>query len=167
MHAPNMYSLYILLGSTYLLVNKLQDMHKVFPFLWPLAYYMIYKLHKYQEFDIKLLQQCGWLPVRHLMAYHSLVLLHKTIKQKKPDFLYKKVTSGSDQPKTRQAASVAALEAAGVSGNPPSIESCELGLTRKSWCWSSVYWYNQLPLDLLTEAKIETFKTQTLGDPPC
>ena len=93
---------------------------------------LVTKLDRYTPTKV-LLRQCGWLPVRQLMAYHSLVLLHKTINQKKPDFLYKKVTSGSDQPKTRQAsASVAALEAAGVSG-PPSIDSCELGLTRKSW----------------------------------
>ena len=89
-----------------------------------------------------------------------MVLLHKTIREKKPAFLYQKVTSGSDQPETRQAAaSLAALAAAGVPG-PPSISSCDLGLTRKSWCWSSVYCYNQLPLDLLSEAKIQKFKTR-------
>jgi hypothetical protein len=84
-----------------------------------------------------------------------------SINQKKAAFLYQKVTSGTDQPKTRQAAAtLAALAAAGVPG-PPAIDSCELlRLTMKSWCWSSVYWYNQLPLDLLSEAKLQTFKTR-------
>jgi hypothetical protein len=120
---------------------------------------LVTKLDRYTPTNV-LLQQCGCLPVRQLMAYHSLVLLHKTIKQKKPAFLYQKVTSETYQPKTRQAAAIlAALAAAGVPG-PPAIDSSELGLTRKSWCWSSVHWYNQLPLDLISEAKLQTFKTR-------
>ena len=120
---------------------------------------LVTKLDRYTPTKV-LLQQCGWLPVRQLMAYHSLVLLHKTIKHQTPDFLYQKVTSGSDQPRTRQAeASTAATTAAGAPG-PPSIGSCELGLTRKSWCWTSVYLYKQLPVDLCAEQKTQTFKTR-------
>ena len=84
-----------------------------------------------------LLLQCGWLSVRQLMLYHSLVLLYKTIKHKKPEFLHQKVTSGSHKPRTRQATA-----------------------RRKSWCWSSVYWYNQLPLNLQSEAKLQIFKSR-------
>ena len=52
-----------------------------------------------------LMQQCGWMPVKQLMAYHSLVLLHKTLQQKSPSYLYKKVTSGYQQYNTNQAGS--------------------------------------------------------------
>ena len=119
----------------------------------------ITKLDKYTPTKVLLLQ-CGWLNVRQLMSYHSLVLMHKTIKEKKPAYLYKKVTSGSGQAETRQAAVVTAtLAAAGVHG-PPSIDSSELEVTRKSWCWSSVYEYNQLPLDIRMEANLQSFKTR-------
>ena len=55
-----------------------------------------------------LMQQCGWMPIKHLMAYHSLVLLHKILQQQSPSYLHKKVTSGSQQYITRQAATTTA-----------------------------------------------------------
>ena len=120
---------------------------------------IITKLDRFTPSKVLLLQ-CGWLSVRQLMSYHSLVLLHKTINHRKPEYLYKKVTSGSCQPKTRhETAAADRLLAAGVS-NPPSINSCKLQVTRKSWCWTSVYWYNQLPINLRTERKLQAFKTR-------
>ena len=52
-----------------------------------------------------LLKTCGWLSVRQLMAYHSLVLLYKTLSNKTPQYLYEKVSAGGQFPyKTRQGA---------------------------------------------------------------
>ena len=120
---------------------------------------LVTKLDRYTPTKV-LMTQCGWLPVRHLMIYHSLVLLHKVFHQQTPTFLYQKIISGSGQPNTRQAAATAAeLAEVGVQTRP-SIPNCELSLTRSSWCWSSVKYYNQLPTDLLSEVKIETFKTR-------
>ena len=108
----------------------------------------------------ELMRQCGWMTVQQLLIFHSLVLLHKTIKQKKPTFLYQKVTSSSGQPNTRQTASTtAALEAAGLP-KQPSVETCDLELSRNSWCWASVSWYNQLPIGILSEQKTARFKTR-------
>ena len=107
-----------------------------------------------------LMKQCGWLPVKQLMVFHSIVLLHKTLKNQKPAYLYQMVTSGSEQYNTRQAAETAAnLAAAGITWQP-SVALCELDLTRSSWCWSSVHWYNKLPPDLLAETKLHKFKTR-------
>ena len=107
-----------------------------------------------------LMQQCGWMPVRQLMAYHSIVLLHKTLKHQTPSYLYQKVTSGSEQYNTRQAATYAtALATAGVT-EKASVASCELDLSSESWCWSSVKWYNQLPAGLRAESKLGKFKTR-------
>ena len=107
-----------------------------------------------------ILKQCGWMPVRQLMVYHSLVLLHKTVQQQKPVYLYNKIMSGQQQPNTRQAAAAeAAMIAAGLP-QQPTVQHCELGLKKKSWCWSAVIWYNQLPLDLRSEVKTSTFKTR-------
>ena len=106
-----------------------------------------------------LMKQCGWMPVKHLMAYHSLVLLHKILQQKSPAYLYKKVTSGSQQYNTRQAAdNTAALAAVGVTSQP-SIDIPELELSGSSWCWASVKWYRQLPPSLQAEKKFNKFKT--------
>ena len=107
-----------------------------------------------------LMQQCGWLTVEQLMVYHSTVLLHKTLKQQKPTYLYKKVTSGTEQYNTRQAAHYsAALVAAGVT-EYAGVENCELGVTSSSWSWASVKWYNRLPADLRAESKLGKFKTR-------
>ena len=106
-----------------------------------------------------LMQQCGWMPVRQLMIYHSLVLLYKVLKHQSPSYLFHKVTSGSQQYNTRQAAdSTAALVAVGVTLQP-SIDICELDLSGSSWCWASVKWYRQLPPSLQAENKLSKFKT--------
>ena len=77
-----------------------------------------------------------------------------------PEYLYKNITSGSEQPNTRQA--VVATAAMATAGMPkqPSLEDCDLGLKKKSWCWSSVMLYKQLPIDLRAEKKMNTFKTR-------
>ena len=106
-----------------------------------------------------LMQQCGWMPIKHLMAYHSLVLLHKILQQQSPSYLHKKVTSGSQHYNTRQAATTtAALAEVGVL-EQPSVDGSELDLCRSSWCWASVHWYRQLPPSLQAEKTISKFKT--------
>ena len=39
----------------------------------------------------------------------------------------------------------------------PSLEDCDLSLKKKSWCWLSVIWYKQLPIDLRAEKKISIY----------
>ena len=105
-----------------------------------------------------LMQQCGWMPVRQLMAYHSIVLLHKTLRNQKPHYLFRKVTSGEEQYNTRQSAVYkAALVEAGVTEHA-AVEKCKLGLGSRSWAWSSVRWYNRLPADIRAEKTLNSFK---------
>ena len=106
-----------------------------------------------------LMQQCGWMPIKQLMAYHSLVLLHKILQQQSPSYLYNKVTSGSQDYNTRQAADAAAALATVGVFDQPSVDSSELDLCRSSWCWASVKWYRQLPSNLHAEKKLSKFKT--------
>ena len=123
---------------------------------------LVTKLDRYTPTTV-LLKQCGWMPVRQLMVYHSLVLLHRTLQTKTPTYLYRKIMSGNTQPNTRQAAATtAALEVAGILIQP-SVDPCELGLKRKSWCWAGVVWYRKLPVDIQAEAKISVFKTKLKG----
>jgi hypothetical protein len=58
-----------------------------------------------------------------------------------------------------KAATKATLAAAGVP-RQPSVVDATLSLSRKSWCWDSVRWFNQLPVDILAEKKMIKFKTR-------
>ena len=40
---------------------------------------LVTKLDKYTPTEL-LMKQCGWMPLHQLMIFHSLVLLHKTLK---------------------------------------------------------------------------------------
>ena len=113
---------------------------------------------------VTLMRVCGWMSVRQLMAYHSLVVLHKTLASQKPVYLYQKVTSGGKFTyKTRQAASCPPGFSFEVnhptdSGTLRQGSSTKLGLSRKGWCWKSVELYNTLPTDLRLERKLPSFK---------
>ena len=120
---------------------------------------VVTKLDRYTP-TMVLLSQCGWMPVKQLMIFHSLLLLHKTIQQQTPEFLYEKITSGSEQPHTRQSVVAAAALAAAGLPRQPTVEECELELKKRSWCWSSPVWYKKLPLDLRAEKKLPKFKTR-------
>ena len=108
-----------------------------------------------------LMQQCGWLAVRQLMMYHSLMVLHKTLMYKTPAYLFKKVTFQEQQGyNTRQAAGYkAALVTAGVTERA-GVKICQLDVTKSSWCWASVKIYNKLPPDLRAEKVIAKFKSR-------
>ena len=68
--------------------------------------------------------------------------------------------AGGAQPNTRHAVSTtAALAVAGVPSQP-SVDHCELGLKRRSWCWAGVMWYRKLPVDILAETRLCVFKTK-------
>ena len=120
---------------------------------------LVTKLDRFTPTTV-ILKQCGWMPVRHLMIYHSLVLLHKTVQNQTPTYLYQKVMSGSEQPNTRLAAATTAAQVSAGLPKQPTVEECEFGLKKKGWCWSSVVWYDKLPIDLRSEVKIGRFKTR-------
>ena len=113
-----------------------------------------------------LLKTCGWMSVRQLMAYHSLVLLHKTLAHQAPVYLYEKVTAGGQfHYKTRQAAVCPTEFSFSVqhptnSGTVRQVSSVKLGISKQSWCWRSVEMYNTLSTELRMEKKLPKFKKQ-------
>ena len=91
----------------------------------------------------------GWLSVRQLLVYHSLVLLYRTLANHKPDYLYRKIRSGGDFIyRTRQAAN----------GTIRKRPGSTLDLSRQSWDWKSIEVYNTLPQSLRSEKKLTNFK---------
>ena len=113
-----------------------------------------------------LLKTCGWMSVRQLMAYHSLVLLQKTLACQTPEYLYKKVTAGGQfQYKTRQAATCPAefsftVQHPSENGTIRQARGQNLGMSKEGWCWRSVDLFNRLPMDLRLERKPVKFKTR-------
>ena len=105
------------------------------------------------------MNECGWLTVRQLMVYHSLIQVHKTIQHKTPAYLYERVTSqlslletGSHYfYKTRQ-------EARGELRQVPEAEA-KLDLADRSWCWRAAKSYHSLPQSIKLESKLSKFKT--------
>ena len=97
--------------------------------------------------------------VRQLMAYHSLVLLHKA-----PQYMYDKVTAGGDFAyKTRQAA--ACPEGFSFSVQHPTdigavrqVPGNKLGISKQGWCWRSVDQYKKLPTSIRLEKQMTKFK---------
>ena len=91
-----------------------------------------------------LMKVCGWMSVRQLLAYHSLVLLHKTLRSKTPVYLHQKVTSGGHFPyKTRRAAACPPGFSFTVShptdsGAIRQQSGFKLRISKQGWCWNSV-----------------------------
>ena len=119
---------------------------------------IVTRLDRYTPTTV-LMQQCGWLTVKQLKVFHSLVLLQKTLQHQSPSYLFRKVTSGKQGYATRQAAVQASADAAAGVTIHPTVDSSELDLCRSSWAWVSVHWYRQLPPSLRAEKKIDKFKT--------
>ena len=112
-----------------------------------------------------LLKTCGWLSVRQLMAYHSLVLLHKTLVHQSPKYLYDKVTAdGQFKYKTRLASECPKEFSFSVqhpmdNGTIRQDSSTKLGISKKGWCWKSVQLFNTLPTNIRLEKKLSKYKT--------
>ena len=113
-----------------------------------------------------LLKTCGWMSVRQLMAYHSLVLLQKTLAHQTPQYMYMKVTAGGQFPyRTRQAATCPTefsftVQHPSDNGTIRQASGQNLGMSKEGWCWRSVELYNRLPTDLRLERKLVNFKTK-------
>ena len=109
-----------------------------------------------------LMKECGWLTVRQLMVFHSVVQLHKTVKSQTPEYLYSRVSrqlSLLDQHtvqgrnyyyETRQHASGALRQLPGV--------EARLDLSQRSWCWRASSAYHIIPASIKTEPKLDEFR---------
>jgi hypothetical protein len=96
-----------------------------------------------------LLKQCSWLSVSQLVAYHSLVVTHKTMLSQQPRYLHDKF--GTQFPfNTRLAAS----RQIRIDEN----FDAELSLAQTSFRWRASRLYNGLPTSIVSETKVARFK---------
>ena len=96
------------------------------------------------------LKQCGWMSVRQLSFYHSVLLVYKTRQSKQPRYLYRMHNSWAYPYRTRQAEN----ELVRVLSKP------NLELAKDSFRWRAANCYNQLPSEIRTSSKIEEFKSK-------
>ena len=96
-----------------------------------------------------LLRQCGWLSVRQLVFYHSVILIYKTSQTTYPKYIYSKLSSQFPY-NTRLA------ESDSVRMGPEFMSKLEI--TEKSFMNRSTVSYNKLPAELRKISKLEVFK---------
>ena len=96
-----------------------------------------------------LLSQCGWLSVRQLVFYHSVILIHKTMLTAHPKYIYSKLSSQFPY-NTRLA------ESDRVRMGPACMSKLEI--TEKSFMNRSTVSYNKLPSELRKISRVEVFK---------
>ena len=98
---------------------------------------------------VELLRQCGWLSVRQLTFYHSVILIYKTLQTTYPKYIYNKLATEFPY-NTRLAKSEAVRMG-------PEFKS-KLELTKKSFMNRATLSFNKLPASLRQTPKIEVFK---------
>ena len=97
-----------------------------------------------------LLKQCRWLSVSQLAAYHSLLLTHKTMLSQKPGYIFDKF--GSQYPANTR---LAASRKIRINGN----FDADLSLSKDSFRWRASKLYNELPVHIRTDSKMDRVKS--------
>ena len=103
---------------------------------------------------VQLLKECGWLSVRQLVRYHSILLIYKTIQTTSPKYIYSKLSSEFPY-NTRLAES--------ESVRMGSAFKCKLELTEKSFMNRATVTFNQLPTEIRQTHMLEDFKEKLKG----
>ena len=100
---------------------------------------------------VDLLRQCGWLSVRQLVYYHSVILMYKALQTTFPRYIYNKLAREFPY-NTRLAESQAVRMG--------SEFQAKLELTERSFMHRATNSYNKLPTAIRQVQKIEDFKKQ-------
>ena len=98
---------------------------------------------------VELLSHCGWLSVRQLVIYHSVILIYKTIQTTYPKYIFNKLSSEFPY-NTRLAQSESVRMG-------PEFQT-KLELTEKSFMSRATVSFNKLPASIRQISKIGTFK---------
>ena len=114
-----------------------------------------------------LLKTCGWMSVRQLMAYHSMILLHKTLATKAPKYLYDKVSAGGRFSYSTRQAAVCPSDFSFSVQHPTDNGAIRqtrghklTAMSKEGWCWKSVETFNTIPTELRLERRLSKFKTR-------
>ena len=96
-----------------------------------------------------LLNQCGWLSIRQLVSYHSLLQVYKTKQNQKPEYFYKKFSKNFPY-RTRFAT--------GSRIKQDELVNSELG--KSNFTYRAVFEWNELPTEIRQIPKLGKFKKE-------
>ena len=99
----------------------------------------------------ELLLECGWLSVKQLVFYHSVLMLHKTRVSTLPKYLYNMYIFNQETEKSTRLGALKLIKSS-KSVNPKTQ------LTRNGFRFRSIQYYNQLPLEIRCVEKVTHFK---------
>ena len=106
------------------------------------------KLDRYTRTET-LLNQCNWLSVNQLVAFHSLTLVYKTLKHKSPKYLYKQLTGDSQcKYNTRFARNNS------IGPRHPATNQ----ISNRSFVFRASSQWNNLPIDIQEAETLSKFK---------
>ena len=95
-----------------------------------------------------LLLQCGWMSVRQMIAYHSILLLHTSKQNKKSGYIYSKISTKFER-RTRL----------GTTGGIKDMRNFGSTLAQASFLPRSIkIWNEQLPASIRSEESLDEFK---------
>ena len=94
-----------------------------------------------------MLLQVGWLNIRQMIVYHSLIIIYQAKHDKKPTYLYDRIST-SFNVATRLAESNGIKETRKMKSN----------LGKQSFIPRAIHYWNRLPADVRTISKLERFK---------
>ena len=112
---------------------------------------VITRRNKYTRIET-ILNQIGWLSVKQLIMYHSLVLVYKTLSQKYPVYLYKILSS---EPPTYRTRFIAQSNLRRLRENMNTSHV----ISQNSFRWRASSQWNELPVNIKTSLSIAIFKT--------
>ena len=98
-----------------------------------------------------LLNQIGWLSVRQLIAYHSLVLVRKILSEKCPLYIHEKISCDTLTYNTRY---IAQHNIRKLRSNMNATHA----LSQQSFRWRASNQWNELPIDIKTTKTLSNFK---------
>ena len=93
-----------------------------------------------------LLRRVNWLSVKQLIAYHTILTVHRSIIHQRPQFIYEKICSNSSQYDTRHQTRF----------NENFSGKSER--TRSTFCYRGVLSYQQIPLEISKIRSLQGFK---------
>ena len=95
-----------------------------------------------------MLQQVGWLNIRQLIAYHSLIMIYQIKHEKKPSYIFDRI-SATFNVATRFAETNAIKDSRTMKTN----------IGKQSFLPRTISAWNRLPVDLRTTSSLEKFKS--------
>ena len=97
----------------------------------------------------KLMEKCGWLTVKQLVQYHTIIMVHKTLLTSKPLHMYNRFNTDYNYSTRQHSTGCIRLD---------QTYMCRGDLPKSSFRYRGAHSYNALPAQIRTVRNMTTFK---------